>query len=106
MKYKKGWIAVIVLAVLSPLGLLAIGEAWGEWDNETLKHLVGFVPEGMNRIKDMSPIAFLKDYSIPGFEGSFAKTSIGTIISALIGAGLTALIMYFIAAGRKQNERS
>lgn len=91
MKYKKAWISLIILAILTPLGLIAIGEAWGEWDNETIQKIVGFVPEGMSRIKDYS-ISIFRDYTIPGLNDGTPKVIFGTILSAFIGAGLTAVI--------------
>ena len=37
MRFKKGWTALIVLAILTPIGILAIGAAWAEWDLDTLR---------------------------------------------------------------------
>ncbi len=95
MKYKKAWISLIILAILSPLGLIAVGEAWGEWDSETMKRIVGFVPEGMTRIRDYS-IAIFRDYTVPGLDEGTPKVVLGTIVSALVGAGLTAMITLII----------
>ena len=90
MRYKKGWIAVALLALLSPLGLLAVGGAWGEWDIGTIQEKVGFRPRGMERAAQESPAAPIPDYEIPGLPEEGAGTGLGTILSALIGAGLTA----------------
>ena len=40
-------ILVAGLVAATPLGLLAAGDAWGEWSTETLAALVGYTPSGM-----------------------------------------------------------
>ncbi len=90
MKYRKAWIALAVLAVLSPLGILAIGSAWGEWDMETIQDLTGHAPEGMQEARDNRPDAPFQEYEVPGLSGNWLQTGAGTILSALIGAGITA----------------
>ena len=96
MRYRKGWIALVIMAILSPLGLLAIGEAWGEWDLETVKELVGFSPRGMKHAMDTSKEAPFPDYEVPGLNESGISTSLGTIVTALLGAGITALALIII----------
>ena len=45
------WIVLAALVILSPLGLLASGTAWGEWGVEDLHELgLGFVPAGMEQL--------------------------------------------------------
>ena len=90
MRYRKGWIAVALLALLSPLGLLAVGGAWGEWDIATIQEKIGFRPRGMEKAVREAPAAPIPDYEVPGLPEEGAGPGIGTIISALIGAGLTA----------------
>lgn len=97
MRYRKGWIALIVLALLSPLGLLAIGVAWGEWDLETIKDKVGYTPEGMRTAQETQHEAPFPDYEIPGLAGSWWETGAGTAASAVIGAALTAATALLIA---------
>jgi hypothetical protein len=97
MRYRKGWIVLVVMAILSPLGLLAIGSAWGEWDLDDIKEMIGFEPRGMREIKEKQPDTALPDYEIPGFGESGWKVGLSTIISALIGAGLTAGLTITIA---------
>ena len=90
MKYRRGWIALVIMAVLSPLGLLAIGSAWGEWDLAAIGDLVGFMPEGMRKWEGFQPEAPLKDYEVPGLRSSRWGLGLGTVLSAFLGAGLTA----------------
>lgn len=90
MKYRKGWIALILLAILSPLGLLAVGAAWGEWDLGTIQEAVGFKPNGMERTVQHAHEPPIPDYEIPGLPEGKLGTGIGFVISALLGAGITA----------------
>lgn len=90
MRYRKGWIAIILLAILSPLGLLAVGVAWGEWDIGTIQEKIGFKPRGMERSIQRTPEAPLPDYEVPGMPEGDLGSGIGLVLSALLGAGLTA----------------
>lgn len=86
----KLWIGVIILAVLSPLGLLLpeyfeAGDAWGEWGPETLKELVGYIPRGFEKLSSLwnAPVP---DYTFKGWEESgLGSLSFAYIISAVIG---------------------
>lgn len=49
---KKLWIGLIILALLTPLGIILpekfkAGGAWGEWGPEALEKLIGYVPAGL-----------------------------------------------------------
>lgn len=90
MRYRRGWIILASLAILSPLGLLAIGGAWGEWAADEIGKMVGYVPEGMQRSAETQPEAPFPDYEMPGLGGGGWRLGLGTTISALFGAGLTA----------------
>jgi len=90
VRYRRGWIAIALLALLSPLGLLAVGVAWGEWDIGTIHEKIGFRPRGMERSVQKAPEAPMPDYEVPGLPEGGVGSSIGLVLSALIGAGLTA----------------
>ena len=106
MKYTRGWIALIVLAILAPAGILAIGGAWAEWDLDTIKEFVGFVPDGMRESQEKRPGAPFPDYEFPGLTGEGWRSGTGTILSALIGAGLTAAAAIGIGRLVKHGIRS
>ena len=89
MRYRRGWLVLLVLAILSPLGAIAIGEAWGEWGIETIEKAVGFRPKGMEKTVESVPNAPIPDYEIPGLEER-GLGGAGLILSALLGAGITA----------------
>jgi hypothetical protein len=95
MKYRNGWIALFILAALSPLGIIAAGEAWGEWDLDGIRDLVGFEPHGMAGAAAPAEAPF-QDYSVAGLTGSRARESLATVVAAVLGAGITALIAWGI----------
>jgi cobalt/nickel transport system permease protein len=84
------WAVFLMLLLLTPLGLLATGSAWGEWDEETLRELIGYVPTGFTRFGEGLLRPLIPDYALPGREGKGWEV-MGYIISALFGATLTAL---------------
>ena len=78
------WV-LLTLIVLSPLGLLADGTAFGEWSTEELGSLLhGKVPTGIKN--GFSFEALFSDYTIPG-----TKIAIGYILSAI-----TAVLIFYI----------
>ena len=78
------WV-LVALIVLSPLGLLADGTAFGEWSAEELGDLLnGNVPAGIEN--GFSFEALFSDYTIPGTE-----IAVGYILSAI-----TAVLIFFI----------
>jgi hypothetical protein len=98
---KRYWLAIAALIILSPLGLLADGTAWGEWGSDDLSETLGYIPQGMQNVQDVWTGIF-PDYSI-GFLGeSSPGQSIGYIIAAIIGSamvyGVSLLLTKMIAA--------
>jgi hypothetical protein len=89
---KKMVIAMLVLIVLTPLGLLATGETFGEWGLEELKEKIGFVPQGMES-QATSWNAPMPDYALPG-EQSPSGAAMSYILSAIIGVGACAGLLY------------
>ena len=75
---------LIALVVLSPLGLLAEGTAFGEWSAEELAEMMTNVPAGIEN--GFSFEALFSDYTIPG-----TNIAIGYILSAI-----TALLIFYI----------
>jgi cobalt/nickel transport protein len=87
-------IALIALAMLTPLGLLATGDAFGEWGLGELAEKAGFAPSGMQHMSTAWS-APIPDYSLTGAGGS-AGASAAYILSAVIGAALCIGILYFL----------
>ncbi|MDR3557653.1 MAG: cobalt transporter CbiM [Syntrophobacteraceae bacterium] len=94
VSYRKLWWALGAMAILSPLGLLAGGDAWGEWGAADLQKLVGFIPAGLKRMTGTWSFAPFRDYSLPGFD-SFGSSALVYIFCAVIGAGIICLFTYF-----------
>ena len=75
---------LIALVVLSPLGLLAEGTAFGEWSADELAEMMNNVPAGIEN--GFSFEALFSDYTIPG-----TNIAVGYILSAI-----TALLIFYI----------
>jgi cobalt/nickel transport system permease protein len=97
--YGKLWWVLGAMIVLSPLGLLASGTAWGEWGADELMKLLGFVPSGMQRLSEAWTHAPFADYSLPGFD-SFWSSAVIYVGCAIIGVGIIFLLTYMF--GRLQ----
>jgi len=106
MKYRTGWIALLALAILTPLGIIAAGGAWGEWDLRGIEERAGFVPEGMRASSGRGVESPLEEYTVPGLEGSFFREGLGTVIAAMLGAGITALMAYGVAKAARHGRIS
>lgn len=82
-----------VLALLTPMGLIAPGTAWGEWSLQELKTRLGFVPKGLAAAAEKWQ-AFLPDYSLPVLGGSRAGATLGYILSAAAGMAVIAGLVF------------
>ena len=82
------------LVVLTPLGLLAEGDAWGEWGTEDLAGMVGYAPAGMTNGWEWS--CLFPDYSMAGIPDVAAY-----ILSAVIGVALLVIIFRLAAFAMK-----
>lgn len=101
------WIGMALLMVLTPLGLLAAGTAWGEWsaedfaDPQTRAAIAAAssqamppatAPQGLRRLANIWT-APMPDYAPPFLKSA----AFGYIVSALFGTGLI-LLVFFCAA--------
>lgn len=77
------WAGLGALIVLSPIGVLASGTAWGEWSGAQLRKALGYVPAGLQRLGDVWSAA------IPGYAPAFIRNPyVGYFVAALVGAAL------------------
>ncbi len=97
MKTGKSLYALLTgLILCTPLGLLAAGTAWGEWDPEELAGqdflgtALGYTPAGMEQ--GFSFDALFPDYAVAGLPDAF-----GYILSAVIGTALLVLLFKMAA---------
>jgi len=94
--HKRYWFILLVFALLSPLGLLASGTAWGEWDADGLKETLGYVPQGMEQLESFWQAIF-PDYSMQFLGDGTIGQYTGYILSALIGSAIIYAVMLLIA---------
>jgi cobalt/nickel transport system permease protein len=101
------WIALAVLMVLTPLGILAAGSAWGEWSPEDFANSASrqqmaaasasqlppaVAPAGLQRL------ASFWTAPMPRYAPPFLKsTTFGYMLSAVSGTGL--ILLVFLLAG-------
>lgn len=88
------WIILGVLVVLSPIGLLAPGTAWGEWGAEELTSLgLSFIPSGLEKLSGLwgAPIP---DYDVP----ALGNANVSYILSAIAGVVLTIVVVWLFSA--------
>jgi cobalt/nickel transport protein len=89
---KKLFIMLGVLIALVPLGLLTDAPAWGEWDSSYFKEVLGFMPQGIEKVENTIHLKYLlPDYSLPG-----TNDVVGYYISAIVGAVLIFALYYLI----------
>ena len=87
------------LVILTPLGLLAEGTAWGEWGTDEIAATgAGFTPSGM--LSGFSYSSLIPDYSLAGMP-----EWLGYILSAVIGAAILIIIFKLLSiAGNSKKE--
>lgn len=87
-----GWGLGLVI-LLTPLGLLASGTAWGEWGTDELAARLGYVPAGLARWAGRWQ-GLLPDYTLPGLPASPGADVAAYWLSALVGVGTIVLLLY------------
>jgi cobalt/nickel transport protein len=98
---KKLGVAIVVLALASPIGLLlpefaGAGSAWGEWGADEIGEIAGYVPEGLAKLAGLWR-AILSDYSFPGREeGGLGRASLAYVASAIVGVALCAGLAFLL----------
>lgn len=88
---------LVLLAILSPMGilipnLLNSGDAWGEWDKETVEKMVGFIPKGMENLSSFFKGLFSDYTNIFGEDSPLIIQILSYIISAILGS----LVIYIL----------
>jgi len=89
---RKLWLTVALLMLLTPLGILAAGTAWGQWSTGQLASGAGAgsngaVPAGLERLSTVWTAP------IPNYAPQFVKSpSFGYLLSAMFGVGLVLIV--------------
>ncbi|HAO94149.1 MAG: hypothetical protein A2X93_07130 [Deltaproteobacteria bacterium GWC2_56_8] len=86
------WTTLVILAALTPLGLLAVGTPWGEWGRDELLGMIGYVPSGMASYEGAWKGA-LPGYGHPSAEGRIGSAII-YIVSAVVGSLVAVCAIY------------
>jgi cobalt/nickel transport system permease protein len=87
------WGVLGVLILLTPIGVLAPGTAWGEWSSEQITARIGYVPTGFEKLGSLWKAA-MPDYATPGVSNAM----LGYLIAAVVGAALVAGITWGVGA--------
>lgn len=105
---KKILIILLLLCLITPVGILLpaffnAGDAWGEWSAQTVKELVGYVPKGLAKYSDIWK-APLPDFNVNNKDRSIVHKSGYYIVSGIIGATVTFIVMLLISKLIVRNE--
>jgi cobalt/nickel transport system permease protein len=102
------WIGLAALLILTPLGILAVGSAWGEWapedfSNPAVRHEIASASLSQAPpAKAPSGLRALSSFwtaPMPRYAPPFLKNpAFGYLLSAMMGAGLILLVV--LLAGR------
>ena len=93
------WAGLAALVVLTPLGALAPGTAWGEWSAAQLRAAVGYVPAGLQRLGG------LWSGLMPGYGSSaIADPHVGYLAAGI--AGVAAVVVAALVLGAVIARRS
>ncbi len=89
------YLLVVALIALTPLGLIAAGTAWGEWDAEGIISEAGasYVPFYLQDGNGFSWSALMPDYSLSGLP-----EAAGYILSAVVGVALLVIVFRVVGA--------
>jgi cobalt/nickel transport protein len=106
---KKILIILLLLCLITPIGILLpvlfnAGDAWGEWSAQTVKDLIGYVPRGLSKYSDIwkAPIT---DYTINTGDTSVVHQSGYYIVSGILGATVTYLVVLLISRLIVRNDK-
>jgi cobalt/nickel transport system permease protein len=93
------WGALGLVALATPIGLLASGTAWGEWGVSELKTMgLGSIPQGLQNLTGWWP-APMPDYGLPRMAAV-----IGYILSAFAGIILIVTLTWLL--GRRLSSKN
>ena len=87
------WAGIGVLILLTPIGALAPGTAWGEWGSKELKAASGYAPANLERLGGLWRSA-MPGYATPGISNAL----LGYLIAAVVGTALTVGVAFAVGA--------
>jgi cobalt/nickel transport protein len=92
---------LLFLCLLTPVGILLpmffnAGDAWGEWSAQTVKDMIGYIPQGLAKY-DTIWKAPLPDYTITEHDSSVVRQSGFYMVSGIFGATICFAVMLLIS---------
>ena len=96
-------IVLAVLVILTPLGLIAAGETFGEWGTDFLKEKLGYVPSGLQGLSGIWN-APMPDYGISGLGNTTIGSVVGYIASAFVGVIICIGVLYLLGRLVTKND--
>jgi len=92
--------AYVAIAIITPIGLIAPGFAYGEGSADNLQKELGYVPDGLQNLSGFFSAPF-KDYNVPlpffnADDTPMWHTAIGYEIAGLIGMLVLGLVLWGI----------
>jgi cobalt/nickel transport system permease protein len=91
------WLTAGLLMLLTPLGTLAVGSAWGEWSAESFER----APTGLQRLSSVWTAPF------PSYAPTFIHNPfVGYLLSAMFGVGLFVVIAVVARAFTRREIRT
>jgi cobalt/nickel transport system permease protein len=86
------WAGLGVAILLTPLGLLAPGTAWGEWGADEIKAALGYVPAGFEKLSSLWTAA------MPDYAPEFIKNpNLAYIVAAIVGCAIIVGVTWVVA---------
>ncbi len=103
-RWRALWIGLVALIVITPLGLLAPGTAWGEWGAEELTKLgLSFVPKGLAQLSGLWS-APMPDYDVPALGNANLAYILSAFIGILVTVGVVWLFSLLVTSGKKTSS--
>jgi cobalt/nickel transport system permease protein len=99
------WAGLAALLLLTPLGALAPGTAWGEWSGEQLRAALGYVPGNLEGLGG-SWSAAMSGYSTPGIGNSMVGYLLAGAVGVVLVVGLAWGAATFLARRGPADEDS
>ena len=93
------WGGLGALIVLSPIGVLASGTAWGEWNGAQVKTRLGYTPHGLDKLGGLWK-AIMPNYATPGVGNALIGYLIAAVVGVVIAVGLAWVVGIVLARRR------
>lgn len=96
--------ALAAMLLLTPLGLLAPGTAFGEWGGGELAVRLGTVPAGFAHWSQWFTGTVLPDYALPGGGDPVVGYWISALVGSLLVAGVTFAVFWLAGRLRRRPQ--